>query len=335
MKRIIFFAYEGVFMSERFTKEEIEKIYNQPFMDLMFRAQEVHRKHFDPNKIQWSTLMSIKTGGCPEDCSYCSQSGHYETEITREKLVDLDLVRAEAKKAKEDGSTRFCMGGAWKNVSEKDMPILEQMISEVKEMGMETCITAGSVTQDQAKRFKAAGLDYYNHNIDTSRAHYPNIITTRTFDERLETIKTVQNEGILLCSGGILGLGESIEDRIDMLHELVNMEIPPASVPINKLVAIKGTPLAEKDDLQEVEKFEFVRIVATARILMPESHIRLSAGRKTMTEELQALCMMAGANSWFTGSRLLTTGNNEVNQDKILLKKLNVQIEKLTEVIEE
>lgn len=317
-------------MTVRYTREDINKIYNQPFMDLMFKAQQVHREHHNPSKIQWSTLLSIKTGSCAENCGYCSQSAHHNTELEKEKLIDVDKVVEAAKEAKADGSTRFCMGAAWKKVADKDMPVIEQMIKEVKSLGMETCVTLGSVKKEQAEKFKEAGLDYYNHNLDTSREHYPNVVTTRTFDDRLETISNVKDAGINVCSGGILGLGEEKQDRIGLLYELVNMEHQPDSVPVNKLVAIKGTPMGD-EGVEEVDKFEFVRFIATARILMPNSYVRLSAGRESMTDEMQTLCMMAGANSWFTGSKLLTTSNPLVDLDKQLLSNINVEIETLEE----
>ena len=317
-------------MTKKYTREEIEQIFRQPFMDLMFQAQQVHREHHNPNKIQWSTLLSIKTGACAENCGYCSQSAHYNTELEKEKLIDIDKVMEEARRAKEDGSTRFCMGAAWSKDSDKDMPVIEEMIREVKALGMETCVTLGGVKADQAVKFKEAGLDYYNHNLDTSREHYPNIITTRTFDDRLDTIGHVKEAGINVCSGGILGLGEEKSDRIGLLYELSNMEHTPDSVPVNKLVAIKGTPVGDKG-VEEVDKFEFVRFIATARILMPKAYVRLSAGRESMSDEMQALCIMAGANSWFTGSRLLTTSNPLVDLDKALLSKIDVSIETLEE----
>ncbi len=316
-------------MQEKITREDIEKIYKQPFMDLMFEAQKVHREYHDPKKIQWSTLLSVKTGSCGEDCKYCSQSEKNDAEIEKEKFIDVDTVIREAQAAKDGGSTRFCMGAAWKKVAERDMPKIEKMISEVKKLGLETCVTLGKVTPEQASKFKDVGLDYYNHNLDTSREHYSKVITTRTFDDRLDTIKNVRDAGINVCSGGILGLGEEENDRIGLLHELANMETPPESVPVNKLVAIKGTPLGDDENLQEVDKFDFVRFIATARIIMPKSYVRLSAGREVMSEEMQTLCIMAGANSWFTGSKLLTTTNPEFDTDKALLSKIDVDIEKL------
>lgn len=315
---------------DRYSREDIEEIYNLPFMDLMFRAQQVHREHHNPNEIQWSTLLSIKTGSCPEDCKYCSQSAHYNTELEKEPLIDVDEVLKEAYIAKENGSTRFCMGAAWRRVPEKDMPKVTEMIREVKSLGMETCVTLGTINQDQAKAFKDAGLDYYNHNLDTSREHYENVISTRTYDERLSTLKNVQDAGINVCCGGILGLGEEKQDRIGLLFELANMEQQPESVPINQLVSIEGTPMAE-DGVEEVDSFEFVRTIATARILMPRSYVRLSAGRETMTDELQTLCFMAGANSVFTGDKLLTTDNKAFTSDRALLETLGMSVQELNE----
>jgi biotin synthase len=294
----------------------------------MFRAQQVHREHHDPNEIQWSTLLSIKTGACPEDCKYCSQSAHYNTELEKEPLINVDEVLKEAYIAKENGSTRFCMGAAWRRVPERDMPKVIDMIKEVKSLGMETCVTLGTVSKSQAEAFKDAGLDYYNHNLDTSREHYEKVITTRSYDERLSTLKHVQDAGINVCCGGILGLGEEKQDRIGFLWELANMEQQPESVPINQLVAIEGTPMAN-DGVEPVDPFDFVRTIATARILMPRSYVRLSAGRESMTDELQTLCFMAGANSIFTGDKLLTTENKAFTSDHALLGKLGMKAQTL------
>ena len=312
--------------NERISRLEIEEIYNKPFFELIYEAHTEHLKYHEKNTVQWSTLLSVKTGACPEDCGYCSQSAHFNTDLPKETLIDVEEVLANAKLAKEGGSTRFCMGAAWRKVADRDMPKVKKMISTVKEMGLETCVTLGSVTEDQAKEFKEAGLDYYNHNLDTSREHYKNVISTRTYDERLDTIDNVRKAGINVCCGGILGLGEEEKDRIGLLHELANMEEYPESVPVNKLVAIKGTPLGDQG-VEEVDKFDFIRMIATARILMPKTYVRLSAGRESMTEEMQALCFFAGANSIFTGDKLLTTENRSYNEDKALFAKLNLSIE--------
>lgn len=307
-----------------FDRDQIKALYEQPFMDLIFQAQTVHRENHDPNSVQLSTLLSIKTGACVEDCGYCSQSARYKTGLKVEPLLEDDVILDSARKAKLNGATRFCMGASWKNVPDKEMAKLNNIIAEVKELGLETCLTLGGVSKEQALAFKDAGLDYYNHNLDTSREKYPDIITTRTFDDRLETIQNVRDAGINVCSGGILGLGETRDDRVGLLMELANLTPPPESVPINNLVTIKGTPLADQD-IKPVDSFEFIRTIAVARILMPKSYVRLSAGREQMSEEIQALCFLAGANSIFYGERLLTTSNPETNKDFLLFKKLGIQ----------
>jgi len=318
-------AYCEVAVSERVSKDQVQSIYALPFLELLFQAASVHRQHHNPQQVQWSTLLSIKTGACPEDCGYCAQSAHFKTGVKKEKLLDPERVIAEAKAARACGSTRFCMGAAWRRVSDQDMPALESMVREVKALGMETCMTLGTLSIEQAGRFKQAGLDYYNHNLDTSREHYGEVISTRTYDERLETLAQVRNAGIKVCCGGILGMGESDTDRVGLLWELANLPTPPESIPINALVPIPGTPLAEKG-VAHVDPLEFVRVIATARILMPKSWLRLSAGRETMSEELQALCFMAGANSIFAGEKLLTTGNPSFEKDHLLLRRLGLSI---------
>lgn len=304
---------------------EISELFNQPFNDLLFQAQTIHRQHFDPNSIQVSTLLSIKTGACPEDCGYCSQSNSYETPLTPQKKLQLADVLTAAKAAKDSGSSRFCMGAAWRNPHERDMPYVLELVREVKSMGLETCMTLGMLSNSQAERLAEAGLDYYNHNLDTSREHYNNVITTRSFDDRLLTLENVRNSGMKVCSGGILGLGESRQDRVSLLHELSTQPIHPESVPINMLVPIEGTPL---QDAPKVSVIEWVRTIAVARILMPTSYIRLSAGRESLTDAEQALCFMAGANSFFSGEQLLTTPNAGESRDAVLFTELGLSKEK-------
>lgn len=315
-------------LNHNWQKGEVAELFALPLMDLLFQAQAIHRQHFDPNAVQISTLLSIKTGACPEDCGYCSQSGHHNTALTKQKLMEVDNVVQEAKRAKEAGSTRFCMGGAWRSPPEKDFPALLEMVKQVRALGMETCVTAGMLDATQAAALKEVGLDYYNHNIDTSPEYYDKVITTRTFADRLQTLEHVRNSGINVCCGGILGLGETREDRISMLCELANLPEHPQSVPINQLVAIKGTPLAES---KGVDKFEFLRVIAVARIMMPKSMLRLSAGRKEMSDEMQAMCFFAGANSIFYGDKLLTVDNPQENDDNQLLEKLGMHAMKLTD----
>lgn len=306
------------------TNAEIEALFALPFNDLLFQAQGVHRQCFDPNAVQVSTLLSIKTGACPEDCKYCSQSGHYNTGLEKEKLIEVQKVLDEAQHAKANGATRFCMGAAWKHPSQKDFPYVLEMVKGVRALGMETCMTLGKLSVEQTAALADAGLDYYNHNIDSSREYYAKIITTRSFDERLDTLEHVRAAGIKVCSGGIVGMGESARDRVGFLRELANLPQHPESVPINNLVKIPGTPLADVDDL---EPFDFVRMIAVARILMPHSHVRLSAGREQMNEQLQALCFFVGANSIFYGDRLLTTANPEASADMQLFAKLGIHPE--------
>ncbi|HXK00445.1 MAG TPA: biotin synthase BioB [Buchnera sp. (in: enterobacteria)] len=303
--------------------KDIKLLFSKPLLELIFEAQNVHRKYFDPNQIQISTLLSIKTGACPEDCKYCPQSSRYKTNTKTEKLLDMKKILIAADQAKKAGSTRFCMGAAWKNPRNRDIPYLEKIIKEVKKMGMETCMTLGSLTKQQSDTLAQAGLDFYNHNLDTSENFYNKIITTRTYQERLDTLEKVRQSGMKICSGGIIGLGEKIKDRMELLMQLANLPIPPESVPINMLVKIKGTPL---ENNKEIDDFEFIRIISVARIMMPSSHIRLSAGREKMNEQTQAMCFMAGANSIFYGCKLLTTGNPEESKDLVLFDKLGLNI---------
>ena len=304
--------------------EEIKSIYNFSFYDLLWKAQNIHRKNFNPNKIQISTLLSIKTGSCPENCAYCPQSGHFETNIQKEKLIPLDKVVELAKKAKDKGATRFCMGGAWRSPPKKDLPEIKKMIEAVKSLGLETCLTAGMIDDNTAQELNKSGLDFYNHNIDTSPEYYEKIITTRNFQDRLDTLESVRNNNIKVCCGGIIGMGETLEDRLKFLQILANMSPQPESVPINKLVPVPGTPLANE---KKIDSFDFVKIIALARILMPKSYIRLSAGRNSMSEELQALCFLAGANSIFYGEKLLTTPLPQTDIDNELFRKLNLEPE--------
>ncbi len=301
------------------TLTQLESLYHLPFNDLLFQAQQVHQQHFANNDIQLSTLLSIKTGRCSEDCKYCSQSGHYKTDVEKQTLLEQDTVIARAKQAKENGSHRFCMGGAWRSPPEKDFPKVVEMVRNVKALGLETCLTAGMLSDTQAQQLKEAGLDYYNHNLDTSREYYPEIISTHTYEDRLDTLRKVQQAGIKVCCGGILNLGESTTDRLKLLLELANLDPYPESVPINKLVPIPGTPLANN---KSIDPFDFVRTIALARMIMPRARIRLSAGRNDMSDELQALCFLAGANSIFYGETLLTTPLPEQDKDRQLLKRL-------------
>jgi biotin synthase len=304
--------------------DEIQALFAMPFNDLIYTAQQIHREHFDPNEIQVSTLLSIKTGACPEDCGYCSQSAKHDTELEREKLLPLDEVIAAASEAKSKGASRFCMGAAWRNPTDKNLDKVIDMITAVRGLGMQTCVTLGMLTEPQAERLRDAGLDYYNHNLDTSPEFYGNVITTRTFQDRLDTLKYVRDAGINVCSGGILGMGETPKDRARMLQELANMPMHPQSVPINMLVQVEGTPLYGADGIDAIE---FVRSIAVARIMMPESYVRLSAGRTEMSDEMQALCFLAGANSMFYGERLLTTDNPEADHDHELFGRLGMQME--------
>lgn len=308
------------------TVSEVEELFQQSFNDLVFQAQLAHRQHFDPNLVQVSTLLSIKTGACPEDCKYCPQSGHYNTGLNKEKLIEVSKVIEEARKAKVSGATRFCMGAAWKNPPAKDMPYIIEMIKGVKELGMESCMTLGMLSQEQAMALAEVGLDYYNHNLDTSPEFYGEIITTRTYSDRLDTLQHVRDAGMNVCSGGIVGLGETERDRASMLVELANMPKHPESVPINMLVKVAGTPM---ENAEEVDGIDFVRTIAVAKIMMPASNIRLSAGREKMSDELQALAFLAGANSIFLGDKLLTTANPTTGKDQQLFNKLGINKDQL------
>ena len=304
--------------------DEIKALFELPFNDLLFKAHSIHRETFDPNKVQVSSLLNIKTGACPEDCSYCSQSSKYDTGLEREKLMEIDQVLHQAKKAKDKGASRFCMGAAWRNPTDKSLDKVIPMIKGVKAMGMETCVTLGMITPSQASTLKDAGLDYSNHNIDTSKEHYPNVVSTRNFQDRLDTLEAVKNANINVCSGGILGMGETEADRASMLQSLSNLEKHPDSVPINLLVPIPGTPF---ENVKPPSESEFVRTIAVARILMPNSVVRLSAGRLEMGEGMQALCFFAGANSIFYGEQLLTTDNPTSANDQLLFSRLGINQE--------
>ncbi len=312
--------------------QEVQDLFALPFNDLIFRAQSLHRVHFDPNQVQVSTLLSIKTGACPEDCGYCSQSAKHETDLEREKLLPLEEVVTAAKAAREKGANRFCMGAAWRNPTDKNLDRVVEMIAAVRALGMQTCVTLGMLNAAQAQRLHQAGLDYYNHNLDTSPEFYGNVITTRTFQDRLDTLAYVREAGINVCSGGILGMGESGTDRARMLQELANLPEHPQSVPINLLVQVEGTPLFGSEEL---DPLEFVRAIAVARILMPASYVRLSAGRTGMSDEMQALCFLAGANSIFYGERLLTTDNPESDQDRQLFERLGIRMQEVDSELDE
>ena len=303
-------------------REEIRALFDLPFPDLVFAAQRVHRMHFDPHEVQISTLLSVKTGGCAEDCGYCPQSAHHDAGVKAEKMMAVDDVLAEAKAAKAAGASRFCMGAAWRSPKDRDLDDICAMVEGVRELGLETCMTLGMLTRDQAQRLKGSGLDYYNHNLDTSPEFYGQIITTRTYQDRLDTLAHVREAGIHVCCGGIVGMGETREDRVGMIEALANQPEHPESVPINLLVRVEGTPLA---DAAPIDGLEFVRTVAVARITMPASVVRLSAGREEMSEEMQALCFLAGANSIFYGPKLLTTPNPEPDHDMLLLAKLGLK----------
>ncbi len=307
---------------KKWTLEEIEDLYRLPFNDLIFKAQTVHRENHDPNKIQISTLMSIKTGGCPEDCKYCSQSIKYNTDVEIEKLLSVDEVIEQAKAAKASGASRFCMGAAWRNLNDSNLEKIKGMVKAVKDLKLETCLTLGMLKKEQAESLKECGLDYYNHNLDSSEEYYSKVVSTRTYQDRLNTLGYVRDAGIKVCTGGILGLGEENIDRLKLIEVLCNMEEQPESVPMNKLVKIDGTPYSENEN---VDNFDFIRIIAISRITMPKTFVRLSAGRDSMNDEMQALCFFAGANSIFYGDELLTTKNSSINHDKVLMDKLNIK----------
>lgn len=303
------------------TRDEVLALFKQPFNDLLFQAQVVHRQHFNPNEVQLSTLLSIKTGACPEDCKYCPQSARYDTGLEKEQLLAVEQVIEEARAAKDSGATRFCMGAAWRSPKDKDLPAVAEMVRQVKALGMETCMTLGMLKDEQAQMLADAGLDYYNHNLDTSPEYYGEIITTRTYQDRLNTLDSVRRAGMKVCAGGIVGMGEGEKDRAGLLMQLANLPQHPESVPINMLVKVAGTPLDQQDDL---DPFEFIRTIAVARILMPKSHVRLSAGREEMNDQMQALAFMAGANSIFYCEKLLTTPNPKANRDMELLGRLGI-----------
>ncbi len=304
---------------------EVQALFTLPFMDLLFRAQAVHRAHFDPNEVQLSTLLSIKTGACPEDCAYCPQSVRHDTGLPNAPLMDVATVKAAAALAKAAGASRFCMGAAWRSPKDRDLEKVVEMVAAVKAMGLETCMTLGMLKPQQAQQLADAGLDYYNHNIDTSPEYYKEIITTRTFEDRLDTLSNVRAAGMKVCCGGIVGMGEQPADRAELLRTLANLPQHPESVPINNLVQVPGTPLAGAERL---DPFDFVRTIAVARILMPKSHVRLSAGRQQMSDELQALCFLAGANSIFYGEKLLTTGNPDHVRDQQLFARLGLRADR-------
>ena len=306
----------------KWSLEDIEALYHLPFNDLIYKAQTIHRENHDPNKIQVSTLMSIKTGGCPEDCKYCSQSIKYNTDVEIEKLLSVDDVVEQARAAKDSGASRFCMGAAWRNLNDSNLSKIKDMVKAVKSLNLETCLTLGMLKKEQAESLKECGLDYYNHNLDSSEEYYSKVVSTRTYRDRLNTLSYVRDAGIKVCTGGILGLGEENIDRLKLIEVLCNMEEQPESVPMNKLVKIEGTPYSDNEN---VDNFDFIKVIAIARITMPKTYVRLSAGRDTMNDEMQALCFFAGANSIFYGDELLTTKNSSINHDKNLLDKLRIK----------
>ena len=312
---------------KKYSREQIAQLFDLPLMDLLLQAQTIHRQHFSANEVQISTLLSIKTGNCPEDCGYCSQSGHHRdtTKLQAEKRIEVDKVIAAAKRAKATGSSRFCMGAAWKHPSAKDMPYVVELVKEVKALGLETCMTLGMLNTDQAAQLADAGLDYYNHNLDTSRSYYEQVVSTRSYDERLDTIANVRNSGINVCSGNIVGMGESRDDRIDWVHELLKMPKAPESIPVNLLVPIQGTPIGDKVLAEgQLSVLEWIRTIAVTRICCPTSYVRLSAGRESLSDAEQALAFMAGANSFFYGDKLLTTGNASQSGDDRLMRELGL-----------
>ena len=315
---------DGSSIRHDWTREQVLSLFNQPFNDLLFDAQVMHRQHFDPNQVQLSTLLSIKTGACPEDCKYCPQSARYDTGLEKEKLLQIEQVIEAAKVAKASGSSRFCMGAAWRSPHDRDIPAVAEMIREVKSLGLETCMTLGMLSEDQSDKLAEAGLDYYNHNLDTSKEFYGEVITTRTYRDRLNTLANVRNAGMKVCAGGIVGMGEEQQDRAGLLMELANLPVHPESVPINMLVKVAGTPMANEADL---DPFEFIRTIAVARLMMPKSYVRLSAGREDMNEQMQAMAFMAGANSIFYCDKLLTTPNPKANTDMQLLQRLGIKPE--------
>ena len=317
----------GSSVTNKYNREDIAQLFDLPLMDLLLQAQTIHRQHFSANEVQISTLLSIKTGNCPEDCGYCSQSGHHRdtTKLQAEKRIEVDKVIAAAKRAKASGSSRFCMGAAWKHPSAKDMPYVVELVKEVKALGLETCMTLGMLDTDQATQLADAGLDYYNHNLDTSRSYYEQVVSTRSYDERLDTITNVRNSGINVCSGNIVGMGESRDDRIDWVHELLKMPKAPESIPVNLLVPIAGTPIGDKVLAEgQLPVLEWIRTIAVTRICCPTSYVRLSAGRESLSDSEQALAFMGGANSFFYGDKLLTTGNASQSGDDRLMRELGL-----------
>ncbi|MDF1643422.1 MAG: biotin synthase BioB [Pseudomonadales bacterium] len=308
--------------------QEVTQLFDQPMNDLLFQAHTVHRKFHNPNEVQVSTLLSIKTGACPEDCKYCPQSAHYNTGLEKQKLMEVEKVIEEARRAKEAGATRFCMGAAWRSPPVADMPYVLDMVKQVKEMGMETCMTLGMLSDEQTAELADAGLDYYNHNLDTSPEFYDSIITTRNYQDRLDTLSRVRDAGMKICSGGIVGMGEGANDRAGLLMQLANLPVHPESVPINNLIKVEGTPL---DDIEDLDPFDFVRTIAVARILMPHSQVRISAGRDDMNDQLQAMCFFAGANSIFCGEKLLTCPLPQQSDDMQLFERLGIQSEEYDE----
>ncbi|MFT4635001.1 MAG: biotin synthase [Arenicella sp.] len=308
--------------AKRWPVEKVEALFELPFNDLLFRAQQTHRQNFDANELQLSSLLSIKTGACPEDCKYCPQSARYDTGLEVERLMRVEAIVDAAKRAKKNGASRFCMGAAWRSPKDRDLGVVEQAVREVSALGLETCATLGMLNGEQAIRLKNAGLDYYNHNLDTSEAYYKKIITTRTYQDRLDTLDQVRMAGINVCSGGIVGMGETRTDRAALIANLASLPAAPQSVPINNLIQVPGTPM---DDVEPIDEFEFIRTIAAARITMPSSYVRLSAGRASMNDQMQALCFMAGANSVFYGEELLTTNNASVEHDRALMSKLGIR----------
>lgn len=327
LRMVVMSNQKNIQTNPRVSREQIQAWFDTPLMDLVLNAQLTLRQHFEPNHVQISTLLSIKTGNCPEDCGYCSQSGHHNTELSPEKKLSIEKVVAEARRAKAQGSSRFCMGAGWRHPHDKDMPYVLELIRQVKALGLETCMTLGMLSQNQANLLAEAGLDYYNHNLDTSREYYQSIVSTRTFEDRLNTLDFVRNAGIHVCSGGIIGMGESRQDRINLLFELANLPKPPESIPINLLVPIKGTPIADKLGETRLPVLEWVRTIAVARLACPSSYVRISAGRESLSDAEQALLFMAGANSFFYGDKLLTTDNATTNHDDALIESLGLVVE--------
>ena len=316
--------------AQRWPVDKVLELFNLPFNELLFRAQQVHREHFDPQEVELATLLSIKTGGCPEDCGYCPQAARYDTGVKAQKLLELEAVLEAAREAKAHGATRFCMGAAWRGPKDRDLDHVEAMVRGVKELGLEACATLGMLEDGQAERLKDAGLDYYNHNLDTAPEFYNNIISTRDYENRLDTLEKVRNAGIKVCCGGIVGMGESRRQRAGLIAQVANMDPHPESVPINNLVQVEGTPLY---GTEQIDPLEFVRTIAVARITMPTARVRLSAGRREMGEAVQAMCFLAGANSIFYGDKLLTTGNPEADADRALLRKLGMKTRDVTEEV--